>query len=233
MTYSILNLCYQHSGAEEHVYPAVLFGPGDVVLVDCGYPGSLKLLEQALIDRGIRPERVTKLVLTHQDDDHMGAAAELKDAYPALRILASQKEAPYISGERKNLRLRQAEEMQEHLPQEQKSFGLQFCERLRRVRPVPVDEVLRPGDIFDWCGGCEILATPGHMPGHISIRSLNNAFLVTGDAAVVENGGLGVANPSFCLDLNAAERSLKNLLQYRCRRYLCYHGGPLDISPQT
>ena len=136
----------------------------------------------------IRPERATKPVLTHQDDGHTGAAAELKDAYPALRISASQEESPYISGERKNPRLRQAEEMQEHLPQEQKSFGVPFCERLRRVRPVPVDEMLCPGDIFHWCGGCEILATPGRMPGHIS-----------GGTAAVENGGLGAANPSFAL----------------------------------
>ena len=147
----------------------------------------------------IRPERATKPVLTHQDDGHTGAAAELKDAYPALRISASQEESPYISGERKNPRLRQAEEMQEHLPQEQKSFGVPFCERLRRVRPVPVDDMLCPGDIFHWCGGCEILATPGRMPGHISIRPLNNDFMVAGGAAAVENGGLGAANPSFAL----------------------------------
>lgn len=231
--YQLLGLQYQFGDLEQHLHPVVLFGSRDVVLVDCGYPGSLEILERELLRHDIPPASLTKLVLTHQDDDHMGAAAELKEAYPAIEILASPEEAPYIAGERKNLRLQQAEEMQAHLPREQRSFGLQFCQRLRRVRPVAADGVLRPGDTFDWGGGCEILSTPGHTPGHLSIRALNNSFLVTGDAAAVENGALAVANPQFCLDLSAAERSLEHLLQYGCRRYLCYHGGPLDNAAKT
>ena len=43
----------------------------------------------------------------------MGAAAELKEAYPAIKISASDIEAPYISGELKNLRLQQGEALQD------------------------------------------------------------------------------------------------------------------------
>ena len=229
----LLDLQYQLGDLEEHLHPAVLFGSRDVVLVDCGYPGSLEILERELLHHGISPASLTKLVLTHQDDDHMGAAAELKEAWPAIEILTSEAEQPYITGERKNLRLQQAEEMQARLPREQRALGLRFCQRLRQVRPVAVDGVLRPGDVFDWGGGCEILSTPGHTPGHLSIRALDGDFLITGDAAVVENGALAVANPQFCLDLPAAERSLERLARYGCRRYLCYHGGPLDNGAKT
>ncbi len=114
----------------------------------------------------------------------MGAAAELKARYPGIQVMASREEAPYISGALKNLRLQQAERMQERLPAEQKAFGIQFCERLRKVPPVPLDGLVSGGDIFDWGGGCEIVATPGHTPGHISVRALDGAFVVTGDAAV-------------------------------------------------
>lgn len=231
--YSVLDLRYPYGECEEHVYPTVLFGQSDVVLIDCGYPGSLELLENELFRCGTALKHVTKLVLTHQDDDHTGAAAEVKERYPAIQILASGEEAPYISGLVKNLRLRQAEEMQAYLPEDQKAFGIQFCQRLRQVRPVPVDRVLHPGDRFDWGGGCEILSTPGHTPGHISIRALDNGFLITGDAAVVENGALAIANPEFCLDPEAAEKSLEKLLLYHPRRYLCYHGGPLDNPLKT
>ena len=224
-TYTVLRLHYSMDGVEQVLCPVVLFGAEDTVLVDCGYPDSLEQLEEALRACGVEARDLTKLVLTHQDDDHMGAAAELKERYPALQILASETEAPYISGERKNLRLRQAEEMQAQLPEDQKEFGLQFCRRLRRVPPVAVDRPLHPGEQFGWGGGCEILGTPGHTPGHISIRAQNGEYLIAGDAAVVEDGALAVANPEFCLDLNEAVRSLERLRAASCRRYLCFHGG--------
>jgi glyoxylase-like metal-dependent hydrolase (beta-lactamase superfamily II) len=219
--YQVLRLVYP----EQVLSLAVLAGKDGAVLVDCGYPGSLRQLEEALRGCGVALEELAGLVLTHQDDDHMGAAAELKAVCPRLRIYASAEEAPYIEGVRKNLRLQQAEDLQERLPEEQRAWGEQFCRRLRALRCVPVDVLVHDGDRFDWGGGCEIIATPGHTPGHISLRALDNAYLITGDAAVVENGRLAVANPGFCLNLEAAEQSLRRLEQYQCRRYLCCHGG--------
>lgn len=187
------------------------------------------MIEEQLFAHGIEPSSVTKLLLTHQDDDHMGAAAELKERYPAIQILASAAEAPYISGALNHLRLQQGEELQTHLPDDQKAFGEQFCERYKALTPVPLDALLHDGDRFDWGGGCEIVSTPGHMPGHISIRSLDHAFLITGDAAVVENQTLVIANPQFCLDRAAAQKSLEKILQFQCHHYICYHGGALEV----
>ena len=101
----------------------------------------------------------------------MGAAAALKAKYPALQVLASPEEAPYIEGRKKNLRLQQAEALQDLLPEERKTWGERFCRRLRLLQGVPVDGLIREGDIFDWGGGCRVLATPGHTPGHLSLVS--------------------------------------------------------------
>lgn len=223
--FEILDLEYVFGGVEQHLYPAVLFDGDDAVLVDCGYPGSLPMIEAQLLSRGIAPERITKLVLTHQDDDHMGAAAELKEKYPAIEILASAEEAPYISGQQKNLRLQQGEDMQDGLPEEEKAFGEAFCERYRALRPVEVDVFVHDGDRFDWGGGCVIMATPGHMPGHISIRALDDEYIITGDAAAIEGNELVIANPGFCLDVEAAQKSLDAMLSHKCKSYICYHGG--------
>lgn len=225
--FEMLDLKYNFGGAEQHLFPVVLFGGKDRVLVDCGYPGSLELLRKQLHQHHIRPEELTRLVLTHQDDDHMGAAAELKEAYPSIKISASPIEAPYISGALKNLRLQQGEALQARLPEDQKAFGEQFCDRYRQLRTVPVDEPLFPGERFDWGGGCEIIESPGHTPGHLSIRSLDNDYMITGDAAVIGEGKLMIANPEYCLDPVAAKRSLERIMQYSCRQYLCYHGGML------
>lgn len=225
--YCILELRYSFTDFEQTLSPTVLFGKTDTVLIDCGYPGSLGMLEAQLAVHEIAPESITKLILTHQDDDHIGAAWEWKKKYPGTQILASEEEAPYISGEKKNLRLQQAEAMQETLPEDQKAWGEQFCQRYRGLKPVEVDRILKAGEVFDWGGGCEILKTPGHTPGHISIRARNGAFCITGDAAVVEDGKLVVANPQFCLNLEEAEKSLEKILRNPCKAYLCYHGGCL------
>ncbi len=199
--YAVLDLTYVNDGWEQHLHPAVLFGGEDVVLIDCGYPGSLALLE-----------------------------AELKARYPGIQVMASREEAPYISGALKNLRLQQAERMQEQLPAEQKAFGIQFCELLRKAPSVPLDGLVSGGDTFDWGGGCEIVATPGHTPGHISVRALDGAFVVTGDAAVTEGQKLAVANPEYCLDMERAQASLEKLARYHSRCYICYHGGVWEAS---
>ena len=223
----ILDLKYNFGDVEQHLFPVVLFGDCDVVLIDCGYPGSLDLLEEQLRKHNIQPEELTRLILTHQDDDHMGAAAEPKEAYPLIKITASRLEAPYSSGKLKNLRLQQSEALQNKLPEDQKAFGEQFCARYRHLRTVPVNEQLFSRERFDWGGGCEIIESPGHTPGHISIRSLDNEYMITGDAAVVDKNKLMIANPEYCLDLAAANRSLEMIIQYHCHQYICYHGGIL------
>ncbi len=129
--YEILDLKYHFGGMDQHLFPVVLFGKEETVLVDCGYPGSLEMLKDQLHMHKIQPKALTRLVLTHQDDDHIGATAELKEAYPAIRISASHGEAPYISGRLKNLRLQQGEALQDKLPEDQKAFGVQFCDRYR------------------------------------------------------------------------------------------------------
>ena len=154
---------------EEAVYPTLLIDEKNIVLVDCGFIGSLPALEKELARHGLSVKSLTGLALTHHDHDHMGAAAALKRANPDLKIYASQIEAPYISAQEKPPRLRQAEQLQKTLPPERQEFGRAFCDMLRSVEPVCVDKFLHDGEKLDWCGGCIVIATPGHTPGHISL----------------------------------------------------------------
>ena len=99
---------------------------------------------------------------------------------------------------------------------------------MQGLKHVPVDETVRDGDsLFD--GRCRVIATPGHTPGHISLHFPESASVITGDAAVNEDGRLAVANPQFCLDPANAEQSLDKLRSLRAARYFCYHGGRLDM----
>ncbi len=221
----ILDIKFKFGNTEDIIHPVVLIDDVNMVLVDCGYTGFLALIEQAMKEKDIRCKDLTHVLITHQDHDHMGALYELKQKYPQVQVVAGKREAAYVSGQYKSLRLKQAEEMQSNLPEEQKAFGLEFCNILKNVRPVDVDFEVRDGDYLDWCGGCTILETPGHTPGHISVYVNQKQVMIAGDAAVMEDGKLVIANPQFTLDPEEAEVSLQRIMKYGAEEIICYHGG--------
>lgn len=220
-----LNITMKFGEIESKVYPTLLCDTKNIILVDCGFIGSLPVVEKELQLHGVSVNQLTGLVLTHHDHDHMGAAAAIKRINPDIKIYSSLIEAPFISAQEKPLRLRQAEEMQKTLPPEQQAFGQAFCDMLHRVEPVKVDVMLRDGERLDWCGGCQIIATPGHTPGHISLIMDRDSIIITGDAIALEDGLPIIANPQFSLDIEHAAESLKKLLSMNARAYYCYHGG--------
>lgn len=225
----ILDVEMSYGNIHDTIHPVVLCDESNYVLVDCGYVGSLPKIEKALQVNGIRPEAITRIILTHQDHDHVGAAAAFKRKYPGVKIMAASIETPYISGNQKSLRLEQAEQLQKTLPPEQQSFGEAFCNLLRSVESVQIDRQLFADDLLPLCGGCRIIATPGHTPGHISLYLLEFDTIISGDAIALDDGKPVIANPQFTLDMEQAIASMKRLLAYPVKKIVCYHGGVLDL----
>lgn len=221
----VLNIDFSFEGIKDTVHPVLICMKQEIILVDCGYLGFLSKLENEIQAVGVDCNQITKVVITHHDHDHMGALAEFREKYPKIKVVASELEAPYISGKEKFLRLSQAEEFQKYLPDEQKKFGENFCNILRRVRTTNVDITVRDGDCIDKNRECEVIATPGHTPGHISIYLKNIRTMITGDAAVLEDNELIIANPQFALDIRQAEQSVEKILTYDAETFICYHGG--------
>lgn len=223
----ILNIEMAYGVNRETIYPVVICDQSNCVLIDCGYIGSLPKIEEALRINGLVPESITHIILTHQDHDHIGAAAAFKRKYPKVMMMASTIEAPYITGTMKSLRLEQAEQLQKSLPPEQQAFGEFFCNLLRNVEPVEIDHQLNQRDLLPFCGGCQVLATPGHTPGHISLYLREFDTIISGDAIALENGNPVMANPQFTLDMEEASASMQRLLSHPAKTIICYHGGSL------
>ncbi|MFT4144150.1 MAG: MBL fold metallo-hydrolase [Mobilitalea sp.] len=223
----VLDIKFKFGEVEDVIHPVVLVDDQHMILIDCGYTGFSPAIKQEMEENNLNCADLTHILITHQDHDHMGAAFALKQEYPQIQVVASKEEAPYISGKLKSLRLEQAEALQVTLPEEQKQFGLQFCNILKNVQSVAVDIEVKDGDILDWCGGCTILGTPGHTPGHISIFVNEKKVMIAGDAAALENGKLVIANPQYTLDIKKAEGSLQKIKSYAAKEIICYHGGIL------
>jgi glyoxylase-like metal-dependent hydrolase (beta-lactamase superfamily II) len=228
MNVHVLELKFNFTGKEDALYPVLLVQGNELILVDCGYEGFLPLIEAATASHGFSLEKLTGLIITHHDMDHMGAAFELKTKYPFVKIYASAIEAPYIIGRLKSARLQQAEDMYDLLPEDQKPGARYFQQMLQQMKPVEVDYTFSPNEKPSFLEQIQIIPTPGHMPGHISIYIKELQMLIAADALVYENGEFDIANPHFTLDLPEAVASVRKLQVLDIETIVCYHGGTVD-----
>jgi glyoxylase-like metal-dependent hydrolase (beta-lactamase superfamily II) len=220
-----LKLNFTFAGRGDALYPVLLHQGAEWVLVDCGYAGFLPLLEDAARQQGFSLRALTGVIVTHHDVDHLGGLAELKAAYPRVKVYASATEEGYVSGRVKSLRLQQAEDLYPSLPGPQQPGALAFQEMLRQVRPVPVDHVFAGDEAPAFMPGIRIVPTRGHTPGHLSVYVPSRRLLVAADALVYEAGAFDIANPQYTLDLPAAVASVRKLRDLALDTVVCYHGG--------
>jgi len=206
-------------------HPVILKSNKDMVLVDCGMPGSLPGIKESAMAQNVNIDNLTKVVITHQDIDHTGSLMELKRAFPSILILAETKEIPYINGEKERIKAKKSREMYDSLPESQQEM-VQAMQRLYSTyEPVEMDGVICDHDIFPWCGDVEIISTPGHTPGHISLYLHEFKTLISGDALFLQDGDLVISLPMFTYDMEQAKQSVKKLLDYDIDKIICYHGG--------
>jgi glyoxylase-like metal-dependent hydrolase (beta-lactamase superfamily II) len=228
MNVVILKIPCTTNGKEDFLYPVLLQYKHEMVLVDCGYEDSFPLIEKAAAEQGISFSRLTGVVLTHHDMDHVAGLYPLKVKYPGINVYASAIEAACICGQKKSLRLQQAEELDACLPKEFKAAARQFQVMLQQVKPVPVDFILEEKSEWPLADVVDVIPTPGHTPGHLSLYIKKQKTLIAADALVIEDGRLNLANPQFAMDLPEAIASVKKIRQLAIKKLICYHGGVLD-----
>lgn len=75
--------------------------------------------------------------------------------------------------------------------------------------------------------GLEVIATPGHTPGSISVVDEAAGLLVAGDALNTAGGQVLGANPDFSSDMAAADESVTVLAERNFDTVVVGHGDPV------
>ncbi len=148
-------------------------------LVDTGLPGTGRQILSAAEEAG---GAIRRIALTHAHGDHVGSVAALAGELPGAEVMISSRDARFLEGD---------DSLAPGEPQA----------KLRGSYPavdVELTRLLEPGERI---GSLEVIASPGHTPGHVSYLDTRDRTLIAGDAFQTLGGIAvsGVLRPLFAL----------------------------------
>lgn len=198
----VIKLEMQVEGGLFVVYTGLLWDENEAILVDTGISGQLDVIKSVIEQASIPFQKLKKIIITHQDRDHIGSLPEIVKAFDGtIEVLAHEVAVPYLAGETPLI----------------KSGAI--------APPVKVDRILQDGDILPYCGGIQVIYTPGHTPDHISLYHIPSKTLLSGDALTAQDGVLMPFDPEFTIDKATALQSIAKLVDLDIETVIVYHGG--------
>jgi glyoxylase-like metal-dependent hydrolase (beta-lactamase superfamily II) len=190
-------------------------GDAAVLLVDTGLNSTpADALTAALAEIGLGWDRVTYVLNTHSDMDHMGGNASVRELAPGARILCHELDRRMIEDLEAMIADRYGEFAADH--------GIEDSDETKawyraNARSVVVDVGLRGGERIrladDWV--VEVIHTPGHTWGSVCLLDPRSRSVAIGDAvlwnAVVLADGMPAFPPTYRY-VDTYESSIRRLL---------------------
>jgi len=148
-----------------------------ITLVDSTTSSPAEEIASILQEVGKDLRRVT---LTHAHGDHAGGVAGVRQRFPGVEVSIGERDSRILAGDKTLLENEPKTEVRGY-------FG--------RVDWKP-DRLQKPGDRV---GSLEVVASPGHTPGHVAFLDVRDRSLIAGDAFQTRGGIAvsGVLRPLF------------------------------------
>ncbi len=192
-----------------------LWNGGDgLTLIDCGCPNHGEEIVKISQTFGA----IKRIIITHAHPDHAGAAAAISRALN-IPVLAHAAEVDFLSGKKT-------------MHDEKGSIICKGALWLAHtagytVPKVENAEAIRPDQQIE---GLNILHTPGHTPGSISLFAAAAQTLFCGDNLDTFNGKPALGQLWCTLDKDARNSSLGQYDRLDASRLLAGHGKPYESS---
>lgn len=185
-----------------------------LTLIDAALPYSMTGIFKAAKSIG---KPITKIVLTHAHEDHVGALDKIKEALPDVPVYISVRDNRIMQGDTS---------LDVHEHQTPIKGGVPKKMKTR------ANVLLKEGDLV---GSLAAIETPGHTPGSMSFFDIRTHALIAGDTFQTR-GGIAVAGdvkpwfpfPAFgTWSKQTAVVSAKKIVGYQPRLLAVGHGEML------
>jgi glyoxylase-like metal-dependent hydrolase (beta-lactamase superfamily II) len=154
---------------------------------------------------------ITRILLTHAHVDHVGSLDALHDALPNALVAISERDVRFLSGDRS---------LDASEPQVPLRGGYPIC----KTKPT---QLLHEGDRI---GSLEVIATPGHTPGHIAFLDTRDRALIVGDAFQTLGGVAVSGTLKLLFPLPALATWYKGLALESARKLLTFQPSLLAVG---
>lgn len=183
-------------------------------LVDTGMSGTANDILKAAQQLG---QPIRRIALTHAHLDHIGSLDALHDALPDAEVLIGERESRFLAGD---LSLDPGEQH----------------DTLRGGFPGSKTKPTRLLTAGDRVGSLEVIASPGHTPGHVAFFDTRDRTLIAGDAYSTKAGVVTAGTYKLLFPLPAMAtwsksvglRSAEALLALKPSRLAVGHGATLE-----
>jgi glyoxylase-like metal-dependent hydrolase (beta-lactamase superfamily II) len=219
----IRRLIYSTSEIVPDVYQLTIRGVNviliveeEITLIDIGLRGNSPQIIDFINQIGRSPQEISLIIFTHNHLDHMGGLAEMKQltrariAIHKADIIGTENQPSFAEA----IRTPPLELLSSTL---QSAISVKFND---------VDIQLSGGEVLEPLGGLEVIHTPGHTPGSISLYSPHKKLVIVGDAIRNRKRTLYLPPKMASTDMVQAADSIKKIARLDFDILCSGHGRP-------
>ena len=194
----------------------LVVGGADLTLIDAGHSRSAEGLLTELRDNGFDFKDVARIIVTHAHADHAGGLHAFLEKR-RIKVYAHPKTVPILTGKVPMPSARGV-----------RGFCRDFlCEQLLPWKPIEAAVALETGTPLRGIPQWQVLQTPGHTEGSISLFHPAAQVLICGDVLSNRGGRLHAMAPVLHEDPKTLRVSIEGLSKLDVDILCCGHGPVL------